>query len=381
MSPNLDLFGQPIDNKPIRIIASHNTAQLTKAQKAFNTLIKQIENKRIQLLAWEVTTTNFQQKFTLNLAPLIEKIIDIKTEIVLRLDLACSQKGFSKIECSLIEDLIVDLAESVLAERNDEHIKAVYDKYHTITYDQQNAAELAQIKSLLEAATGLDLDDELDISDREAVLKHIQEQMSAQTAAEESRRAEQAEHQSKRRKSSKQIAREQKLHAEAQHTSQSLREIYRKLASALHPDRETDPEERKRKTALMQRVNQAHENGNLLQLLELQLELEHITPTALSNLDEERLLRYNSILKEQLKELSDEITQVQDNFHMRFGINPNIKVSPSSALHLLAHDITNTQHDINELKRDLAALQDIKTTKSWLKKMQRWNNDMDFYER
>ena len=50
--------------------------------------------------------------------------------------------------------------------------------------------------------------------------------------------------------------------------SQSIREVYRKLAGALHPDRESDPQERERKTALMQRVNQAYAKNNLLQLLD-----------------------------------------------------------------------------------------------------------------
>ncbi len=380
MSPNLDLFGHPINDTSIRIAPDQGAAQLTKAQKAFNTLIKQIEKKRAQLLEWETAAPSFQQKFSLELSPLIEQTTDIKIEIVLSLDLACDQKGFSQNEYNLIEDLIFDLAETVLAEREDERVKAVYDKYHTVTYDQQNAAELARIKSLLETATGLDLGEDLDMNDPEAVLRHLQKQMSAQMAAEASQRAEQAEGQAKRKKSAKQIAREQKLHAEAQHISQSLREIYRKLASALHPDRESDPEERERKTALMQRVNQAHENGNLLQLLELQLELEHITPSAFSNLDEERLLRYNSILKEQLKELNDEITQFEGEFRVRFGINPAINLSPAKVLHLLAQEITNAQQTIIELNKDLVNLQNIKTTKSWLKKMQRWNSQRNSYD-
>jgi curved DNA-binding protein CbpA len=42
-----------------------------------------------------------------------------------------------------------------------------------------------------------------------------------------------------------------------------VREVFRKLASELHPDRETDPAEHARKTELMQRVNQAYKAGDL----------------------------------------------------------------------------------------------------------------------
>ena len=50
--------------------------------------------------------------------------------------------------------------------------------------------------------------------------------------------------------------------------SQSVRDVYRKLVSALHPDREADGAERERKTALMQRANQAYERNDLLELLD-----------------------------------------------------------------------------------------------------------------
>ena len=56
----------------------------------------------------------------------------------------------------------------------------------------------------------------------------------------------------------------------------AVREIFRKLASALHPDRETDPGERARKTALMQRANVAYAANDLLGLLELQFEVDQI---------------------------------------------------------------------------------------------------------
>ena len=79
-----------------------------------------------------------------------------------------------------------------------------------------------------------------------------------------------------------------------------MREVYRKLASALNPDRESDPIERERKTALMQRVNQDYARNNLLELMELQLELEHIDQDALKNISQDRLKHYNAIMKEQI---------------------------------------------------------------------------------
>lgn len=68
-----------------------------------------------------------------------------------------------------------------------------------------------------------------------------------------------------------------------------MRDIFRKLASALHPDRETDPAEHGRKTALMQRANVAYAANDLLGLLELQLEVDQIDQTGLDNLGDDRI--------------------------------------------------------------------------------------------
>ncbi|MDR6450169.1 hypothetical protein J2794_006309 [Paraburkholderia terricola] len=68
----------------------------------------------------------------------------------------------------------------------------------------------------------------------------------------------------------------------------------------MHSDRETDPQDRDRNTALMQRANQANSKNSLLHLLELQLELENIDQSAINNIGEDRLKHYNKILKKMI---------------------------------------------------------------------------------
>lgn len=65
-------------------------------------------------------------------------------------------------------------------------------------------------------------------------------------------------------KTLKQIAAEAQEQVDKAQLSLSIRELYRKLASALHLDRESDLQERKWKTALMQRANHAYSKNNLL---------------------------------------------------------------------------------------------------------------------
>jgi hypothetical protein len=228
------------------------------------------------------------------------------------------------------------------------------------------------MKSMMEDILGVDLGDDMDVSSPEDLFKRAQAQMEEEWMQDKAERQAWEERQPKRKKSAKQQAEEQQV-------SQSIREVYRKLVSALHPDREPDTQERKRKTALMQRVNEAYDKKNLLQLLKLQLELEHIDQAAVNNISEDRLKHYNKILKEQLAELKQEIFNVEGGFMAQFGINPFDRVSPGTILRDLSTEIVGVQHTIRDLKKDVIAFEDIKKVKAWLKKVQREAANMDDY--
>jgi hypothetical protein len=348
--------------KTISIAAGHNPAQLSKEQKIFNTRIQQIEKQRARRAAWEAAIPPYQQKYVGELLPLVEASMDLQVKLVHCLDRASDQNGLTKTERRMIENLIAELAGELLAERDDAALKAVYNKHSRSDFDSEQAATLEDAKAMLEDMLGIELGDDLDMSSPEDILKRAQAQFEADQQAREARQA-------KRKKSAKQLARETQQRVEEAQSRQSIREVYRKVASALHPDRETDPQERDRKTALMQRANQAYDKNNLLQLLELQLELEHIDQTAINNLSEDRLVRYNDILKEQLRELEQEILYVEDRFRMQFGISPFVNLSPSTVMRSLASDIVDARHAIRDLEKDLLAFEDIKKLKAWLKEL------------
>lgn len=325
----------------------------------------------------------YHKQYAEGLHPLIETSTELRVEFVHGLDWLAGQKGLTRAERRTIAELIGEIAPDLLAERDDENLKAIYNKHQGADYDAEEAAALAGMKAFLERATGLELDDDLDSRSPEEVLKWAQARAAEEQAQRQSAQQAQAERKAKRKKSAKQIAKEEKQQAAAKQIGQSIREVYRKLASALHPDRETDPEERERKTALMQRANQAYEKNNLLHLLELQLELEHIDQEHIDNLGEERLLHYNQVLKDQLRELDGEIFRVELDFKASFGFEPYQAVSPTTILGHLAKDILVMQRAIRDLKADLATLQDVKKAKAWLRKMHReldpgYGGDMPF---
>ncbi|WP_335672010.1 hypothetical protein [Burkholderia sp. PAMC 26561] len=121
----------------------------------------------------------------------------------------------------------------------------------------------------------------------------------------------------------------------------------------------------------MQRANQAYSKNSLLQLLELQLELEHIDQSAINNIGEDRLKHYNKILKEQVGELDHEILHVENGFKHSYGIPPFIDVSPGTIMRNLASDIFSLQESLHALEHDLLVFEDIKQLKEWLKIVKR----------
>jgi len=349
---------------------------LSKGQKSFNALIKQIENRRKRLADWEAATTQFQTRYAGEFLPLQRTSTDLKIRMVHSLDQAYEHDGLTKPERRKISALIVDLTGDLIAQ--DGSLKALYNKYSGTDFDRETAAQAAEMKSRLEAILGVDLGDDADAHSQDAVLQraraHIQQQAEKKAALASKREARRAA----REKSPKQLAAEAREQEEQAQISLSIREVYRKLASALHPDRETDPQERDRKTRLMQRVNEAYDKGNLLHLLELQLELDHIDQRSINHLSEARLTHYNEILKDQVRELDRQIHRVETTFRHTYGYHQAGALSPDAPLQNLATNIGALHHTIRNLEQDLAAFDDIKDLRRMLKRAQSTSDSMPF---
>jgi hypothetical protein len=359
------------NRRSVSIAPGHSKASLSKDQKAFNTLIRQIEKRRHRLGAWEAVAPVFQKKYTDEFLPIEKICTDLQVKMVHRLEQACDQKGLTKSERRTISELITGVAGDLIEEQDDAQLKAIYNRHSQSDYDSEAAAELEDMKSVLEAMLGAELGDDIDMSSPEDLLQRAHAKMEEQQAREAAENQAREERRTKRKKSAKQLAAQARQEAAQAQLSQSIREVYRKLASALHPDREPDPQERQRKTALMQRANQAYGKNNLLQLLELQLELEHIDQSAINNISEDRLKHYNAILKEQLGELDQEILHVEARFRHAYGIPPFIDISPDTVVRNLAGDIAGIQQSVRDLEEDLLVFEDIRTLKSWLKSVKR----------
>ena len=365
-----DLFGDSAPANAIAISTKAGAATLSKAQKAFNTLIKKIDVRRKDLAAWEVAIPAYQTAYTERLIPLRDELLALKVRMVLQLDEALLQKGLSQTDRDTMSDLLLHLAGPLMDEQASDELKAAYNRHVPSAPDADSEADLAHDSALLreqfEEELRIDLGEDFDLGTAtpEDLLQRIHAQAQRQAEADEARRA-------KRKKTKKQLEKEARAEAAEKDVSQALREVFRKLASALHPDREPDPAERARKTALMQRANQAYDKRNLLQLLELQLELEHIDAAALAGLSEERLKHFNQILKDQLAELDMEIMQTEARFCYQFGLTSYIKLVPEVLPRLLEVELIKLRQMSDSLAHDFRVFANPKALKVWLKDIRR----------
>ncbi|KVD99521.1 J domain-containing protein [Burkholderia anthina] len=355
----------------VAIAPGHETASLSKAQNTFNTLVKQIEKRRERLGAWEAVTPAFQKKFVDGLLPLEQEATALRIRLIHLLDDAFLQKGLSKAEQRMLSELIADMANDLLNVSDDPALKIIYNRHAASGNVGAAAADPEPAEPAREAEPQSQPLDDLDALSPDELAERMQAELDAQFERDMAAHAAREAQRAKRKKAPKQSAAQARIEAERAESSKSIREIYRKLASALHPDRETDPQEQQRKTVLMQRVNRAYEKGNLLQLLELQLEIEQIDRRAIDGLGEARLTRYNGILEEQLRELDQEIVHVENDFRRTYGIAPSAKVAPDTVLRMLARDIAGMQRSNQDLSVALREFEDPEQVRGWLKDMKR----------
>lgn len=117
-------------------------------------------------------------------------------------------------------------------------------------------------------------------------------------------------------KTKRQLEKEERLRQTEQLRKKSIATVYKQLAKVLHPDLEMDAGIRQRKVALMQDLTTAYRNNDLHTLLRLELEWIQREGSDLERLTEEKLALYNEVLKEQVRELDQEVAELP--YHPRY---------------------------------------------------------------
>ncbi len=341
-------------------VASAAGAPLSKAQQTFNRLIDKIRRLREELALWQAYDDKHRRFVAEKILPLHGQIRAAKIDLLRLADRLLGEAQslrLGKVQRRKLRGLLCSVADDVLGDAPDAEVEAIHDRHAGERWQDQQAAELAEAEAMFGAMLGDDAVKGHDAKTFDDFARHVAGKMAEQADDEERQRELQARAAGPAGKRAAAAAERQ---AQAQReASQSVREVYRKLASALHPDREPDAAERERKTRLMQQANEAYGRDDLLALLTLQLELDHIDEAHLAGLPDARITLYNRVLRDQVSALEQEIDAVKLPLRQSANLSPFDQLkNPAWVDYAVQRDLADMQRLLRDIRADTEALAD-----------------------
>ncbi len=359
-----------------------DAASLSDEQARFNRLLAQVQGLRARVEQWQAADLRLQRERLGVLIPLAQQAQNAERQLVLTIDQLLQNAAGAALkpaERRRLTDALEQRLFALLNEDPDEDaLIAVHDRWSHRPWAEERRLEALHDLAHLEEVFGVQVNPHEHDSPEEALaatMATLRNQAQAQFAQEEAQWAAREAKREAKRQARQQAKGEGGASAApeaAQAVNQSLREIYRKLASALHPDRASDEADRARRHALMQKVNQANDAKDLLTLLQLQLEWA-ATEGGVGALADERLAAYSAVLKEQVTSLQAELKSLMAPFEAYMPARKPLRQwQPEMAWPHLAQEQAALQAWLQQAQADAQALLDPLSRKLTLK---RWRQN------
>ena len=350
-------------------------APLTPTQQRFNALLARIEQlsgdiERLQAWSDRHRYAHIQAlRESVQLAQSHRKsLLPFVHERLQTAELTDRQQGMAR---GLVRGLIAQLAASA-----DPQVQALADVYVSEEDTQEAAQEQAEaaqrMRERIEEALGRPLNKPKQYQTPQEMLQAGMRQWQHQQEADEAR------------KSAKRAARKAQKDAQKKNTAaekgdlppkalsaavakSAIRTIFRQLTSALHPDRETDEQERLRKTGLMSEVNAAYEKNDLTTLLRLQMQVNQVNPQSVARMADDQLNAMTVLLKEQVAALEEDLDQLQSRLSRELCVNVLAQAEEAEMTQSLQRLQADQRHVTDSLEADLRRIQNDAALKRWLK--------------
>lgn len=376
--PSPDIFGftQPrADTQSLKPTATKVKA--SPLQREFDRLVGRIEESQALLAAWQQQPRVILEMYRVKMEPAIRDLTDAQISLIIQIDalLTSPPKGLriTARRRDALTDCLLDLVDAAMMHGGDDTLIAIHDRYSDTPAEQlaqeDEAEQKAEIIAVFEQVFGKGSIQQAADESHDDFIARAQARLLAEMEAEE-HREEDARRRRAEKRAAKQDAKRRAKSPTAAQTDQSpaeppkpdlLRTLYRKLASSIHPDRESDAAEKIRKTEAMQGINSAYQNKDLLSLLKLHNQTLQSDVAATDTLAEDTLREYNALLKVQLKALEFEIMRMIEEvtppgIAMRNG---RIK-RPEQLARLMDNDIQNIHRTANSMRETVLDLNDPK---------------------
>ena len=371
---------------------------LSKTQKAFNRLNNRINKLRSSIESVPAKMDKIRQFHVNTLAPLNEKLVEVKYLTIKQMDYLLATAKFGKRQRETLLDLFIDELEDIhdIINRDDPrydellelHQSCMKDIHGEKEFEKMEAEQEEQAKRMAEMMFGINLDG-IDLKldnpeDEELLNERLNERMKELEEEQETLNRRNTKRQSARKPSPREEAKKQ----EDNDSLKTLREVYTDLVKKLHPDREKDETLRLEKTEQMKQVTEAYERKDLATLLLMQINWLQRTDKDPMAQSDEVLTRYNNVLKMHIDKLEIEYRQMMWS-PMPFDIaGLNMSSVLGSDIRQLDYYFSRTK---KELKTEIKQAEDLFTKvhtpesmKQFIKELNesnKWNkNSYDFLD-
>jgi hypothetical protein len=280
-----------------------------------------------------------------------------RIELLIYLDKSYKEKKLTVLQRKKLQALIIQLSLELTHIKDNDLITVIHDKHSAVGFEEKNKIMANHFQSEIEAMLDIDLGEEFDI-ESDDLMEKLRQEFNQREKTERPRK-----------KTKRQLEKEAKQAEADKAVSQSVRDVFRQLAKALHPDREMDDKKRERKSELMQKVNIAYKDQDLLTLLALQLEIEQINQDNIDNIAEASLAHYNKVLSKQCAEIKNEILALKDQLDVQFNLPSVYLKKPNDVNLLLDEKVEYLEGAQKQLEDDMASLQLLSQFKKFINRI------------
>lgn len=350
-------------------------APLTLAQQRFNALLARIEQLSGQIERLQAWSDRHRYAHIQALRESVQLAQAHRKSLLLfvheRLQTADFTERQQRMARGLVRGLIDHLAASA-----DPQVQALADLYvseeDTLEAAQEQAEAAQRLRERIEEALGQPIEKAGQYQTPEEMMQAGMRQWQRQQEADEQRKAAKRAAKKAHKQAQKKSAAAEKgevppaVLREADAKS-AIRTVFRQLASALHPDREPDEQERLRKTALMSEVNAAYEKNELSTLLRLQIQVTQVNPQNATRMADAQLIAMASLLKEQVAALEDDLDALQSRLSRELCVPVQVDVDEAAMTQALQRIQADQRHNADSLAADLRRIQNDAELKRWLK--------------
>jgi len=343
-------------------------APLSAVQQRYNALLARLEGLSAQVARLQAWSDQHRHAHVQALYQAAQQTRALRQSLLLFLHEQLQGAALTAQQQRMARTQVRSLI-ALLGTGADPQVQAVADLYRLDEDElaEERAQEAQRLREQIEAALGQPIHNASQYQTPEEMMAAGMRQWQRQQQADEERKA------AKRaaRKALKKPAAHAQAQAQQVDAKGAIRTIFRQLASALHPDREPDAQERARKTALMSEVNAAYEKNDLSTLLRLQMQTALSGASGIGHLADDRLAGMCLLLKEQVSALEDDLAQLEAELTQAMCVPVSAQLSEATMTQALQRLQAEQGHVADSLSFDLKRIQNEAELKRWLKEQSR----------